>query len=124
MLQEFDFTVGGKTYQVCYTARARFLFEKEAGYPLHQLLAFAGKVSDVEQTLLILAGLEGARARSKSRQRPWTQEEVLDSVLGSLEASERLEVVRVCSQALNAALTLTPAQEVAAGPEGKAPAEA
>ena len=122
MLADFTFKLAGETYTVCYTARARYLFELEASYPLQELRAFKGRMSDAEQTRLLWAGLEGARARSKSRKNPWTVAEVLDEVLADVDADARVKAVSVCLDAVTAAFATTAphaTEEVAAGAEGK-----
>ena len=124
MIQEHSFKVAGRSFAVCFTARARYLFELRAGYPLHELKAFAGAASDVELATLLFAGLEGHRVRSKARKAPWDVDEVLDDVIGDLSAPERLEIQRVCIDAVGAAFegAAKAAAEagVAASPEGKA----
>lgn len=121
MLPEFAFTADGATYHVCYTARARYLFEQAAGYPLHQLEAARGVVSDVELPRLVLAGLEGHRTRTRARKAPWTLDEVLDVVLADLGPDDRLRLVGVCLEAVAAAFKTAAAPEAATGAEGKAP---
>jgi len=121
VIQEFEFRVDGVTHTVCYTARARYLFEQLAGYPLVQLAAIRGNVSDVELPRLILAGLEGHRTRTKSRKAAWTLDEVLDDVVGDLGPEERLGVLSVCLEAVGAAFRTAGAPEAAEGAAGKAP---
>lgn len=124
MLQSFEFKAGGETYTVCYTARARFLFEERAKYPLIELRSFrpGAALSDVELAYLVLAGLEGERHRSKSRKAAWTLDEVLDDVLGDADADERLAILSVCIDGIGAAFRrasdAAPA-EAATGAEGK-----
>jgi len=121
MIQEFTVEVGGKSLPVRFTARARFEFERIAGYPLSALRVFAGQSSDVEFAQLLAAGLEGARARGKTRRNPWTLDEVLDSVLADADGETRLAVQKTLIEAVAAAFKVSgPAAEVAAGAEGKA----
>ena len=121
MIQDFTFEAAGKSYTVSFTARARYLFEQLAGYPLVQIAAIRGTVSDVELPRLILAGLEGHRTRTKSRKAAWTLDEVLDDVVGDLGPKERLDVLSVCLEAVSAAFSAAGATEAAEGAAGKAP---
>lgn len=121
MLGHSSFDAGGETYSVCYTARARYLFEELAGYPLQQMRSFSGVVSDVEVARFVCAGLEGYRRREKDRKAPWTVDEVLDDVLGDLTADQRTEILRVCLEALSAAFRRAGEPEDAKGDPGKVP---
>lgn len=122
MLPEFTFQADGATYHVCYNARARYLFEQMAGYPLEQLAALRRPtLSDVEVPRLVLAGLEGCRVRQRARKAPWTLDEVLDVVIADLGPDDRLRLVGVCLEAVAAAFKTAAAPEAATGAEGKAP---
>lgn len=120
MLDSTSFDAGGETYHVRYTARARYLFEQLAGYPLHGLLAVQGKISDVELPRLVLAGLEGHRCRSTKRTHPWTMDDVLDRVLGDVSPAEGLAILAACTKAVNDAFSTAAKAEAAEGAEGKA----
>lgn len=124
MIQSFEVRIGERELEVCYTARARYLFEQLAGYPLHESRAFAGKFSDVELPHLLVAGLEGSRARTKARKAPWTVDEVLDSLLADVEPDERMATLLACVKAVDAAFKKADAPEDAKGAEGKAPTTA
>lgn len=121
MIGSFDFVASGTTYHVCYTARARYLFEQLCGYPMERLSAFRGQVSEVEMARLVTAGLEGHRLREKARKAPWTVDEVLDDVLDDLGVEERAAVFARCLEAVAAAFRTAAEQEAAKGAEGKAP---
>lgn len=119
-MDSVTFTAAGESYSVCYTARARYLFEQLAGYPLHKIGAASGKISDVELPILVLAGLEGHRCRTKARKAAWTLDEVLDSVLGDLGAAEGVRVLTECMAAVDLAFRAAGKAEAAEGAEGKA----
>jgi hypothetical protein len=129
VIKEYEFRAGDKTYTVCYTARARYFFERLAGYPLTELRALTrSQHSDVEIAQLVCAGLEGHRAREKTRKRPWTVDEVLDEILGDLDADDRMRIVLdVCLVAVDKAFETSkkadPA-EAATREEGKPPTTA
>jgi len=121
VLDVHSFRVGEESYTVAYTARARYLFETLAGYPLTGLAAMRGEVSDVELPRLVCAGLEGHRVRAKARRAPWTVDEVLDVVLADATPEERLGVLGKCLEAVAAAFRSADDREAATGAEGKAP---
>lgn len=98
--RERTFGLNGSKHSVLYTARARYLFEKGTGYPLSNLRAFTGEVSDVEQAHLVLAGLEGFRVQSGQKRKRWTIDEVLDDVIGDANAGDRLAIVKACTEAV------------------------
>lgn len=121
MLPEVEFRAAdGTTYNLCFNARARYLFELSAGYPLHQLTAVRGTVSDVELSRIVVAGLEGHRVRTKARKAPWTLDEVLDDVLADLSPDERLRLLAVCLDGVRIAFATSESPEAATGAEGKA----
>ena len=120
MIQEFEFKLDGETFRVCYTARARFMFERLAGYPVEKLKVWDGAPSDVEAAQVIAAGLEGDRVRNKRRKAAWTVDEVLDDVIGSAGVAERLGALRTCIEAINAAFRGSASPEAATSDAGKA----
>ena len=125
MIDEVSFKAAGLELTLCFTARARYLFEQQAGYPLTSLKLLdpdTSDVSDVEVAQAVWAGLEGHRVRSKDRKLPWSIEEVLDDVLADLPAPDRLPVHEAIVRAVGAAFRgAVSAPEGAAGAEGKVP---
>lgn len=131
MIQSFEFKVGdvnsfggaSVTHEVCFTARARYVFEQLAGYPLHESKALTKReFSDEELVHLIVAGLEGYRVREKARKAPWTVDEVLDVLLADAGPDVRMEILGVCVKAITAAFARAgdAVAEDATGAEGKA----
>jgi hypothetical protein len=119
-IQAREFEFRGTTYSVLFDARGRYVFETLAGYPVSNLRAWTGTISDHEITHLLVAGLEGHRVRAKGRAKPWTVEDVL-AMFGDGTADEVGAIAKVCVGAVNAAFTGITGQKEPG--EGKAPTE-